>query len=192
MQATYLKSLTKISDLPRSEKPQVAFIGRSNVGKSSLINHLAQQKNLARVSSESGRTRTINLFEVDKRYYLVDLPGYGYAKASKEKQEEFVGIINDYLWQVKQLKLIFLIIDARIGLTELDHEAMHQLSESDAEIIMILNKADKCSHSELAKLTKSLQNEYHGMQLIPHSSLSKMGRGEILQEIEKMVRKNAS
>jgi GTP-binding protein len=192
MQATYLKSLTDIKDLPVSNRPQIAVIGRSNVGKSSLINHLTQQKNLARVSSESGRTKTINLFEIDKRYFLVDLPGYGFAKASKDKRLAFADIINDYLWQSKQIKLIILIIDARIGPTELDHAMMEQLAPEPYPVIMILNKADKLSRTEITQLSKAIQGEYPGLKLIPHSNLSTMGRGEIVQEIDRVIRKNES
>lgn len=189
MKATYIKSLTKIEDLPRSVKPQVALVGRSNVGKSTLINHLVQQKKLARVSSESGRTQTINLFDIDSRYTLVDLPGYGYAKTSKEKREAFADILNDYLCFSKLLKLVFLIIDARIGPTELDHDMLNLLAVGDFSVIMILNKADKLSRKEITELTKSIQSEYPGIKAIPHSSLSAMGRGEILQEIDRLVRK---
>lgn len=189
MQAVYIKSLTKLEDLPKIDRPHIAMVGRSNVGKSTLINHLVQQKNLARVSAESGRTKTINLFEIDRRYYLVDLPGYGYAKTSKEKQQAFAEILSNYLSDANQIKLIFLIIDARIGPTELDHDMLDQLATSEFPIAMVLNKVDKLSKSELARLTKTIQGEYPGMQLIPHSSMSTIGRGEILQTIEKVLKK---
>jgi GTP-binding protein len=184
MQVTFIKSLTNLNDLPKSDKPHIAFIGRSNVGKSSLINHLARQKNLARVSSESGRTQTINLFDVDHHYFLVDLPGYGFANVSKEKQQGFSRLIHEYLFDTKQLKLIFLIIDARIGPTELDHNMMDLLAGFETPVVMILNKADKLKRSEIAQLTKTIQSEYPGLQMIPHSSLSALGRGEILQMIK--------
>ncbi|MCW1891798.1 MAG: ribosome biogenesis GTP-binding protein YihA/YsxC [Candidatus Uhrbacteria bacterium] len=186
MNVTYVKSLTKIEDIPVSHKPQVAFVGRSNVGKSTLINHLAHQKNLARVSSEPGRTQTINLFDVDKKLVLVDLPGYGYAKTSKEKREAFSEMLNDYLALSKQLKLVFLIIDARIGPTDLDRNMLDDLAHSDLEIVMILNKVDKLNQSELAKLKSTLACEYPGMELIPHSSVTNKGRNEILQAMKKI------
>lgn len=192
MKATFLKSFTKIEDLPKSKKLQVALVGRSNVGKSSLINHLVQQKKLARASAEPGRTQTINFFDIDGRYDLVDLPGYGYAKASKDKREAFADILNDYLCFSKQLKLVFLIIDARIGPTDLDHDMLNLLAVGDFSVIMILNKADKLKRTEIAQLTKTLQEEFPGIQTIPHSNLSTMGRNEILQEIEKMLKKEKS
>ncbi|MFA6447282.1 MAG: ribosome biogenesis GTP-binding protein YihA/YsxC [Patescibacteria group bacterium] len=184
MQVKFLKSLTKLEDLPRSEKPQVAFVGRSNVGKSSLINHLCNQKNLARVSAEPGRTRTINLFDVDNKFFLVDLPGYGYAKASKDKREEFLNMLNDYLGLTEQLKLVFLIIDARIGATDLDREMLNYLKSNGTPFVLILNKADKLSNSESANLLRTLEAGYPGVELILHSNISGKGRNEILKAIQ--------
>ncbi len=94
MSATFLKCLTDLKELPEGDKPHVAIVGRSNVGKSSLVNHLTAQKSLARVSAKPGRTQTLNLYEIDRRYYLVDLPGYGYAKTSKTKLAGFVRAKN--------------------------------------------------------------------------------------------------
>lgn len=185
MQVKFLKSLTKIEDLPIGEKPQIAFVGRSNVGKSSLINHLTGQKNLARVSAEPGRTRTINLFDVDGRFWLVDLPGYGYAKASQTKRQDFLEMLNNYLEQTEQLKLVFLIIDARLGPTDLDHEMLSYLKSNGTPVIMILNKVDKLSNSEISNLISTLQAGYPGLELIPHSSISGQGRGKILEAIQK-------
>lgn len=189
MEATYIKSLVKIEDLPIGKKPHIAFVGRSNVGKSSLINHLAQQRNLARTSSEPGRTQTINVFDVDKRYFLIDLPGYGYAKRSKAKRDDFAEIISDYLSGVDRLKLIFVIIDARVGLTDLDRLMLGELASCDAHVVMILNKAEKLSRSDIGRLTQTVQNEYPGLETIAHSSMSKLGRGEILEAIDKILRK---
>jgi len=187
MQVKFLKSVIKPEDLPVSEKPQIAFVGRSNVGKSSLINHITGQKNLARVSSEPGRTRTINLFDMDGRLFLVDLPGYGYAKASKSKRQNFSDMLNDYLWLAKQLKLVFLIIDARLGPTALDREMLNYIKASGTPLVMILNKVDKISDSETTNLISSLQAAYPGMDLLLHSSVSGKGLGEILEMIQKTI-----
>lgn len=183
MQVKFLKSLTRLEDMPRSEKPQIAFVGRSNVGKSSLINHLCNQKNLARVSAEPGRTRTINIFDVDNKFFLVDLPGYGYAKASKDKRQEFLGMLNDYLGSTEQLKLVFLIIDARIGPTDLDREMLNYLKSNGTPFVLILNKADKLSKSESANLVHTLEAAYPNVELILHSNISGQGRNEILEAI---------
>jgi len=188
MQIKFLKSVTKIEDIPMSEKPQVAFVGRSNVGKSSLINHLTGQKDLAHVSAKPGRTQTINFFDVDGQYFLVDLPGYGYAKASKEQRQEYFDMLNDYLGLVSQLNLVFLIVDARHGPTDSDRDMLNYLKSTDTPCIMILNKVDKLSNSEIANLISTLHAAYPGIELITHSSVSKKGRGEILEAVGKKIK----
>src|SRR5690349_474674 len=119
MNVTFLKSAPHIEDLPESNKPHIAFVGRSNVGKSSLLNDLAGTKGLAKVSSQPGRTQMVNLFDVDNRFFLVDLPGYGYAKASKTARDRYSDLIRDYLWQAHQIRLVVLVIDSRLGPTDL-------------------------------------------------------------------------
>lgn len=164
------------------------MVGRSNVGKSSLINDLAGHKGLARVSNEPGRTRLINLFEVDKSFLLVDLPGYGYAKASKTKRDGFADLIHTYLWEAKQLKLILLVIDARLGPTDLDREMLAYLESSKIPVAMIVNKIDKLAKSEAIQLMATLEAGYPHYALIPHSAITGAGRGEIRQLIQQAVR----
>lgn len=186
--ATFLKSATRLEDLPQDSKPHIAMVGRSNVGKSSLINHLSNQKNLARVSAEPGRTQTINLFNVDGRFYLVDLPGYGFAKTSKAKREDFAGMLRDYLWQTEKLKLVLLIIDARIGPTDLDRDMLAYLASGRIPVALIVNKIDKLSNSESIQLQRMLEATYPQINFIPHSNVTGQGRGEIWQTIEQAVR----
>lgn len=186
--ATFLKSATNLEQLPQDTKPHIAMVGRSNVGKSSLINHLSNQKGLARVSSEPGRTQTINLFNVDGRFYLVDLPGYGFAKNSKAKREDFAGMLRDYLWQAEQLKLVLLIIDARIGPTDLDRDMLAYLASGRIPVALIINKIDKLSNSESIQLQRMLEATYPQINFIPHSNVTGQGRGEIWQAIEQAVR----
>jgi len=188
MKAKFLKSVIRPEDLPEGDKPQIAFVGRSNVGKSTLINHLTGQKNLARVSAEPGRTQTVNLFDVDGRFWLVDLPGYGYAKGSKAKRQDFADILGGYLEQSKRLKMVFLIIDARIGPTEMDHDMLYYLRDNGTPVTMILNKVDKQTNSGMADLKSTLKAAYPEMELIPHSSISGIGRGQIHETIEKAIR----
>ena len=188
MLATFLKSAVRLEDLPKSDKPHIAFVGRSNVGKSSLLNHLVNQKNLARVSSEPGRTQTINLFDADGRCFLVDLPGYGYAKTTKEKRRGFLGMISDYLWQAQQLKLVFLVMDARVGLTDLDREMLAYLQSGRIPFAIIINKIDKLARSESIRLFQSLEANIPDALLLPHSIITGEGRGEIWQEIERAIR----
>jgi len=188
MQVKFLKSLTKLEDMPAGDtKPQVAFVGRSNVGKSSLINHITGRKDLARVSAEPGRTRTINLFEIDNRFLLVDLPGYGFAKTSKTNRQVFSDMLNDYLWQAKQLKLVFLIIDGRLGPTALDREMLNYIKASGTPLVMIVNKADKLSNSETTNTISSLEAAYPGIELILHSNVNGKGLSEIIETIQRCL-----
>jgi GTP-binding protein len=190
MKATFLKSLTDLKDLPKSTKPQIAMVGRSNVGKSSLLNHLTGEKNLARVSSTPGRTQTINLFDVDGKYLLVDLPGYGFAKASKVKRVAFEGMLNEYLRDAQNLKLALVIVDARLGPTEVDHLMFDFLKECDVPFSIIANKIDKLSQSELVALKRKFEIDFPSLTVILHSNVTGKGRGEIQQAIEMALKQN--
>lgn len=189
MPTTFVKSCLSPADLPESDRPQIAFLGRSNVGKSSLLNVLTGQKRLARVSSAPGLTQMINLFNVDGRYFLVDLPGYGFARGSKEKRAVFAKMLGDYLSEVKPLKLVILIIDVRHGFTELDEDALAQLKENRLETVVITNKTDKLKAAELAKATRALAAAHPEVTLIPHSTVTGAGLGLIREAIEKAVRR---
>ncbi|MFO0764936.1 MAG: ribosome biogenesis GTP-binding protein YihA/YsxC [Patescibacteria group bacterium] len=184
---TFVKSGTTLEHLPKGERPEIAFIGRSNVGKSSLINHLAGQKQLAHSSSEPGRTRTLNIFDVDKRYFLIDLPGYGYAKGRKETGFVFDDMIGGYLEGSKNLKLVFVIIDARLGPTDLDRQMLNFLQEQRLPFAIIANKVDKLTHSEKIELKRQLQAGYDGLPVIMHSSTKSTGRGDVLDLIAKYL-----
>ncbi len=190
MSATFLKCLTDLTELPEGDKPHVAIVGRSNVGKSSLVNHLTEQKSLARVSAKPGRTQTLNLYEIDRRYYLVDLPGYGYAKTSKTKLAGFADMIGDYLVQTRQLKLVLLIIDAFVGPTDLDREMFSFLQSSNIPVVIVTNKIDKLSPAQLTGLPQVLANSFSDTPSVPHSVLTNKGRGEIWETIERAVRKS--
>lgn len=165
-------------------KPQVAFIGRSNVGKSSLINSLTKQKNLARTSSFPGRTQEANLFLINNAYYLVDLPGYGYAKSSHRGRKELEDIISWYLFNSGyEQKKVILIIDANIGLTDDDQEMLQALDEQQKNVIVIANKIDKIKQSDYKKRLQAVQNMVGKHRVIPYSSHIKMGVGSMLDEI---------
>ncbi len=188
MPAIFIKSAYKIEDLPKSDKPHIALVGRSNVGKSSLLNHLTDQKGLARESSEPGRTQCMNVFEVNKRFFLIDLPGYGFAKTSKAKREGFSDMVRDYLWQVQQLKMVLLIIDARQGPTDLDRDMIEYLEAGKIPFTLVVNKIDKLSKSEATVLLQKLEATYPQTVRIPHSNVNGIGRGEIRQAIDQAVR----
>jgi len=189
MSATFIKCLTNIKDLPIGNKPHVAIVGRSNVGKSSLINHLVMQKGLARVGASPGRTQTINLFEIDKRYFLVDLPGYGFAKMSKNKRSGFIDMISHYLDRAPDLKLVLLIVDASIPPTDLDHEMLVFLQASGIPTVVVLNKIDKLSKNQAVVLTKKFKADFPDNKCITHSTFTSKGRGEIWEVIDQAVRK---
>jgi GTP-binding protein len=192
MSATFLKSCFRPSDLPKMDKPQIAMVGRSNAGKSSLINHLANAKNLAYSSSEPGRTQCINLYEFDDRYLLVDLPGYGFSKAARSRGKGFEGMIGDYLSEARQLKLVLLIIDSRHGLTETDLYALDQLQEQRLPFVVVCNKVDKLSVTAAARAIRQLQSEHPGITFIPHTTTNSNGLGEIRNVIERTVRAEKS
>lgn len=169
MSAIFVKSLTDLQELPLNDKPHVAVVGRSNVGKSSLVNHLTGRKNLARVSSEPGRTKTINLFEVDRSFYLVDLPGYGFAKTTAAKRAAFTDMIRDYLRRTTRLALVLLIVDARVGATGLDRDMLVFLRSVRIPTLMVVNKTDKLSRPKVAELMRTFAVEFPYADLVGHS-----------------------
>lgn len=151
----FVAGATTMEVLPPASYPEIAFIGRSNVGKSSLINALTHRKDLARVSVTPGRTQQLNFFLLAEKLMLVDLPGYGYAKESKSKVLAWNHLIKDYLRGRANLKRALVLIDARRGLMEIDHEMMNLLDESAVAYQLVLTKADKLSESGL----EALKNE---------------------------------
>ena len=149
---TFVKGVVKIDGLPQDGRPEIAFAGRSNVGKSSLINALTGRTSLARVSVTPGRTRELNFFTIgkDEPLYLVDMPGYGYARASKSEIKGWTRLIRDYLRGRRELKRVFLLIDARHGIKPNDEETMALMDEAAVSYQVVLTKADKPKATELA------------------------------------------
>lgn len=146
----FLKSEVDYKKCPADHFPEFAFIGRSNVGKSSLINMLANQKDLAKTSSKPGKTQTINHYEVDKSWYLVDLPGYGYASISKTMREKWGIMIDNYLKHRKNLQLVFVLIDIRLEPQEIDIDFINKLGELGLPFSLIFTKADKIGKTKAA------------------------------------------
>ena len=151
--ALFMMGAAKIDGLPPADLPEVAFAGRSNVGKSSLINGLVGQKHLARASNEPGRTREVNFFVLDERLRLVDLPGYGWARASKSAAKDFQNLGRAYLRGRPNLKRVYLLIDARHGLKSVDTEALDALDLAAVSYQIVLTKADKLKPAEAEKIT---------------------------------------
>ena len=178
------------SKLPDNEMPEIAFAGKSNVGKSSLINGLINRKSLARTSSQPGKTQTINFYNVNKNLYLVDLPGYGYAKVSKSVQEKWGDMIERYLRTSKQLKAVFLLIDIRHEPSANDKAMYDWIVYNGYNPIIIATKMDKIKRSQLQKnisiIKKGLEVQ-PGTIVIPYSAMTKQGRDEVWEVINASV-----
>ena len=175
------------STLPENSLPEFAFAGKSNVGKSSLINTLINRKALARTSAQPGKTQTINFYNVEESLYFVDLPGYGYAKVSQEIKEKWGKMIERYLQKSKQLKLVFLLIDIRHEPSANDKNMYEWIEYNGFEPVIIATKLDKINRSQVAKHVKMLRNGL-GLKketiLIPFSSETKQGKEEVWSIIE--------
>ena len=185
-------SNSRADQCPKSNIPEYAFIGRSNVGKSSLINMLTQRKGLAMTSSTPGKTMLINHFRINDEWYLVDLPGYGYAKRSKKDQEKLQNIISFYVLEREQLTNLFVLIDSRLKPQKIDLEFIEWLGENGVPFSIIFTKADKNKKGELRKnvdtFLATLREQWE--ELPPHfitSSESRLGREELLNYINKSI-----
>ena len=189
--ATFMQSVVDWRKCPSPDLPEYAFIGRSNVGKSSLINMLVNNKNLAKTSSKPGKTQTINHFLINKNWYLVDLPGYGYASISKAMREKWQKMINDYLMKRENLQLVFVLVDSRLEPQKIDLEFIRGLGEKQIPFSSIFTKTDKVSagkvQSNVQKFYNKLAEEWEEMPFrLLSSSETKKGREEILDYIEQI------
>lgn len=178
------------SVLPDNQLPEIAFAGKSNVGKSSLINGLLNRKALARTSSAPGKTQTINFYNVNKELYFVDLPGYGYAKVSRETQEKWGVMIEKYLQTSRQLKAVLLLIDIRHEPSVNDRNMYEWINYNGYKPVIIATKLDKINRSQIQKHIKMLKNGLNVLPdttVIPFSATTKQGRDEILELISSMI-----
>ncbi len=189
--AEFVVSNTKVEQCPKSNFPEYAFIGRSNVGKSSLINMLCNKKKLAKTSSRPGKTQLINHFLINKKWHLVDLPGYGYARASKTQKKTFQKFITDYFTKRKELIAAFLLIDLRHKPQPLDLEFMRWLGENFIPFSIVFTKADKLKEKEIkenvANYITQLEEDWEELpQHFITSSDKKIGRDELLNYIDEI------
>lgn len=178
------------SKLPDHTLPEIAFAGKSNVGKSSLINALMNRKALARTSAKPGKTQTINFYNINDAMYLVDLPGYGYAKASEEVKAKWGKMIENYLHTSKQLKAVFLLIDIRHDPSANDRMMYEWMVYQGFAPIIIATKLDKIKRSQIQKNVKAIReglNVQPGTMIIPFSAETKQGRDEIWELIDSFV-----
>lgn len=182
------------STLPDNKLPEIAFAGKSNVGKSSLINGLMNRKSLARTSSQPGKTQTINYYNINDELYFVDLPGYGYATANEQVKAQWGKLIEDYLHQSKQIKGVFLLIDIRHAPSENDKIMYDWILDRGYQPIIIATKLDKIKRSQIQKqiklITDTLDVADHTI-VIPYSALTKQGREEIYELLDVMLEKEA-
>lgn len=175
---------------PKDNRPEIAFIGRSNVGKSTIINTLTNRKGLARVSSAPGKTRVINFFTINEDFYFVDLPGYGFAKVSKQEQQKWGQMIEKYLVSREQLKLIVLLLDIRRKPSQDDKIMYEWVKHYGVNFLIVCTKADKVSRSEMLKNVKIIREELQlndEDSIIPFSALKKSGKEEILNYFDEFV-----
>lgn len=175
------------SILPDNEHPEIAFAGKSNVGKSSLINALMNRKSYARISATPGKTQTINFYNINNELYLVDLPGYGYAKVSEKEKMKWGQLIERYLHGSGQLKAVFLLIDIRHEPSANDRMMYDWIVDQGYEPIIIATKLDKIKRSQVDKHIKMLRTGLDlipGTRVIPFSSMTKQGRDEIWELVE--------
>ena len=185
---TFLTSAVKPSQFPDTGLPEVAFAGRSNVGKSSLINALLNRKNLARSSSRQGMTRLINFFNIDDLVHFVDLPGYGYAVVSKEERAKWGKIVEDYLNKSKYLELIVLLVDIRHKPTQDDVQMMKWIKANNLNHIIAATKADKIVKTQIHKYVKVIRQTLDAdCEIIPVSNLKKTGIEPLWDTIDKYL-----
>ena len=186
--AEFKCSSERITQVPKDDLRDIAFIGRSNVGKSSLINMLTGRKGLAKVSATPGKTRLINHFRIDDRWYLVDLPGYGYARTSKTQRGEFSKLITDYVLRCEKMHFLFVLVDIRLEPQVIDLNFIHLLGEHGVPFGLIFTKADKLSKTQLARnvgrYREVLSEQWEELPpMLVTSSERGTGRDELLEFI---------
>ena len=183
-------SAVRQSQYPTDEKPEFLIVGRSNVGKSSFINSIIERKNFARISSKPGKTQTLNFYNINDEFYIVDVPGYGYANVSKERQQKFGMMIEEYLENRKNLKEVFLLIDFRHKPTQDDLLMYNFLKYYDINVTVVCTKVDKIGKTlreKQEKLIKETLNITDDVNFILFSSSTKLGKSSVVNIIDKIV-----
>lgn len=186
----FIKSVYNLSELPKNNLPEIILCGRSNVGKSSFINSLFNRKNLAKISSTPGKTRSINYYLIDEKFFVVDLPGYGYAKTSQSERKFWAKLIGDFISSSKNISLAFHLIDCRHNPTELDIQLNNLLQSTEIPYIIVLNKADKLRQSEFKESIEKLQTTFPNINteegVLFYSSVKNTGRKPVLNLISEL------
>lgn len=175
-------------DIMFENKKEIIFVGRSNVGKSSIMNSIFEKKDLVKTSSRPGKTKTANIFTVANKYWLTDLPGYGFAKMWKTFQEQLDGLISWYIEErASHIQAVVILIDSRIWAGQGDIDMYKYLLELELPIKIVLSKTDKISKSELAKVTQKVKNDFFGQEILPVSSLKKTGVHELTKSLKQAL-----
>jgi GTP-binding protein len=188
--ARFVKSATASEHYPRDGRPEIAFMGRSNVGKSSLINSLLGVRGLARTSGTPGRTQLINFFLIDDTFYFVDLPGYGYARVPGDVRKQWGPMVENYLSSRPNLVLSILITDSRHEPTELDLQMKEWLEERGKQFIVVATKADKLSSNKLRASLRRASEVFGNHELIPYSAISRTGVSHIWKQITHRIERS--
>lgn len=188
--AEFVKSAFERSHWTSDKLPEIAFLGRSNVGKSSLLNSLLSRKGLARTSNTPGRTQSINFFLINESFYFVDLPGYGYAKVSKAMREDWGVMAEEYLADREELALSIQLIDARHEPTALDKQLNEWLNFYNKNHLVVATKSDKLSSNKLTKSFKEIKSVFPTSRIIAYSSVSSRGKDELWSEIFNALKKD--
>lgn len=178
------------SQYPEDKKPEFLLVGRSNVGKSSFINSIVERKDIARVSSNPGKTQTLNFYSINNDFYIVDVPGYGYANVSKEVQQKFGLMIEEYLANRDNLERVYMLVDFRIKPTNDDMLMYNFLKYHNLPVTIVMTKVDKVSRNDRDKnlnLIKNTLNVFEGDNMVLFSAKTKLGKSEIHNELEKIV-----
>ena len=191
LNAEFVKSTEKVEQFPRLNLPETAFVGRSNVGKSSLLNSIVLRKNLAHISSTPGKTQQINFFIVENKWTFADLPGFGYAKVSKDKRDDFVKMNFAYLEKREELKIVCVLIDSRHDPMETDMALIEWLENHQRNYVIILTKSDKIKPSQLLKRKEQLQNLVSQCSfctdVVAYSVINFTGRNELIGILKKYL-----
>lgn len=177
-----------MEQLPKDKRPQIAFAGRSNVGKSSLLNKLTGRKKLAKVSSTPGKTRALNFFLINEKFYFVDLPGYGYAKVSKAEKESWGKLVGDYLENSKYLAALIILLDCRRDPSGEDLDLIEWAMAKEMPGIAVITKADKLNRDKLNRKVKQIQNQF-SILTIPFSTMDGTGKSDIMSAVTKLLEK---
>lgn len=182
----FVKSVVHLNEIPKGNLNEIAFAGRSNVGKSSLINCLLNRKKVAKTSATPGKTRQLNYFKINDKIYFVDLPGYGFAKASKQERSFWRDLIEAFIVKSPNLKGVVSILDSRIGVTDLDRDLHIWLRSLQVPLILVATKTDKLSRNQLANQLSIMKRQVvsnHAAEIIPFSAVKGTGTKEVWQAI---------